>query len=92
MPTQLCLITALVDVFFYVIVHIFIFLCLDSTSMAAYESAVTMTVAPLALLVLGAVQLYVPGVVPKALFAECGGPIRLVHKGQTLGQRHLLLP
>ena len=54
-PTRLCLLTTLVDVLFYIVVHIFIFLCLDSTSMAAYEAAATMTVAPLALLVLGAV-------------------------------------
>ena len=52
--------------------------------MAAYEAATTMKIAPLALLVLGAVQLHVPRVVPKALFAECGGPIWLVHKGKTL--------
>ena len=60
--------------------------------MAVYKAATTMTVAPLALLVLGAVQLHMSGIVPKAPFAECGGPVRLIHKGQTLGQRHLVLP
>ena len=60
--------------------------------MAAYEATASVTVAPLALLVLGAVQFHMSGVVPKALFAECGGPIWLVHKGETLGQRHLFLP
>ena len=60
--------------------------------MAADETTSPVTIAPLALLVLGTVQLLVPGVVPKALFAECGGPIWLVHKGQMLDQRHLFLP
>ena len=54
-PTWLCLFATLVDVFLNVKVHVFIFFCLDAAGMAAYEASATMTVAPLALLVLGAV-------------------------------------
>ena len=84
-PTRLCLLTTLVNIFIYVVVHVLIFLCLDAAGVAAYEAASSMAIAPLALLILGAVQLSMSWVVPKALFAECGGPIRLVHKGKTLG-------
>ena len=59
--------------------------CLDSTSMAAHKAADPVAIAPLALLILGTVQLHVSGVVPKALFAECGGRVWFVHKGKTLG-------
>ena len=82
----------LVNFLIYVKVHIFIFFCLDVAGMAACEAVGPMAVASLALLVLRAVQLHVPQIVPKALFAECGGPIWLVHKGQMLDQRHLFLP
>ena len=91
-PTRLCLLTTLVDIVVYVKVHIFVLFCLNAAVVAAYKAASPVAVAPLALLILGAVQLYVPGVVPKALFAECGGPVWLVHEGQTLSQRHFLLP
>ena len=37
------------------------------------------------------VQLHMPRVVPKALFAECRGPVRLVHEADTLSQCHLFL-
>ena len=82
----------LVDVPLYVIVHFFIFLCLDMAGMVAYETTSPMAVAPLALLVLGAVQLHMPWVVPKALFAECGGSIWFVHEGETLCQCHTFFP
>ena len=80
-PTRLGLLATLVDILFYIKVHAFIFLGLDAAGMAVYEATVTMAVAPLALLILGAVQLHMSRVVPKALFAECRGPIWLVHKG-----------
>ena len=80
-PTRLCLLTTLVNILVYLIVHVFVFFCLDAAGVAAHEAASPMAIAPLALLILGTVQLHLPWVVPKALFAECRGPIWLVHEG-----------
>ena len=83
-PTRLCLLMTLVNFLIYVEVHVFIFFCLDSTSVSADETVDPVAIAPLALLVLRAVQLHVSRIVPKALFAECRGPVWFIHKGKTL--------
>ena len=66
---RLCLVSALIYVRVDVIVHVFIFFCLDMAGVVAYETMGSKGVTPLALLILGAIQLRVPWVVPKALFA-----------------------